>query len=88
MFRNYLYAVKGVALVLLCCSLGATAQYDNCVNGTITDIGDGHCNAENNNPSCDYDGGDVSVFELHGLTFCHWMVHAAIGVNSRCQYTK
>ncbi|CAN0527961.1 unnamed protein product, partial [Scytosiphon promiscuus] len=35
-----------------------SAQYSDCENGTIADIGDGQCDAENNNPYCDYDGGD------------------------------
>ncbi|CAN0528891.1 unnamed protein product, partial [Scytosiphon promiscuus] len=32
--------------------------YDSCTNGTVTDIGNGLCDAANNNPSCGYDGGD------------------------------
>lgn len=47
-------------LFLLGCFCGCVAaQYDGCTNGTVTEIGDGRCNAENNNPSCGFDGGDV-----------------------------
>ncbi|CAN0045690.1 unnamed protein product, partial [Scytosiphon promiscuus] len=37
---------------------GAVAQYDACNNGTVASIGDGQCDAVNNNPSCGFDGGD------------------------------
>ncbi|CAM9233132.1 unnamed protein product [Scytosiphon promiscuus] len=43
---------------LWCFAQGAAAQYSNCTNGTLETIGDGQCNAENNNPSCGFDGGD------------------------------
>lgn len=45
----------------LCFSCGVTAQYDRCVGGMITDIGNARCDIENNNPECGYDGGDVSL---------------------------
>ena len=32
-------------------------QYESC-NGTVTDIGNGRCDAELNVPSCGFDGGD------------------------------
>ncbi|CBJ48857.1 hypothetical protein Esi_0049_0119 [Ectocarpus siliculosus] len=50
-------SISSVA-VLLSLLLGAAAQYDSCVNGTIDDIGNGRCDAENNSPSCGFDGGD------------------------------
>ena len=56
--------LNGVAVfavtVSLCFRAGA-AQYDGCTNGTVADIGNGRCDAANNNPSCGFDGGDVSV---------------------------
>eukprot|EP00903_Cladosiphon_okamuranus_P017273 g15917.t1 len=47
-----------VAIFVLCCTcFAAAAQYGSC-NGTVTDIGDGRCDAELNVPSCGFDGGD------------------------------
>ena len=37
---------------------GGVAQYDSCINGTVTDIGNGRCDAALNVPSCGFDGGD------------------------------
>ena len=37
---------------------GAAARYDSCTTGTITDIGNGRCDAALNVPSCGFDGGD------------------------------
>eukprot|EP00903_Cladosiphon_okamuranus_P018661 g17175.t2 len=41
-----------------CCVLGGDSQYDDCINGTVADIGNGRCDKELNVPSCGYDGGD------------------------------
>lgn len=53
--------IASVLVTILSLQGGAAAQYDGCVNGAVADIGDGRCNAENNNPSCGFDGGDVSI---------------------------
>ena len=45
-------------LCLGCCFSGGAAQYDSCTNGTVSDIGNGRCDAELNVPSCGFDGGD------------------------------
>ena len=55
--RRNIAGVAAVAL-LFCCLHGGAAQYDTCTNGTVADIGNGQCDAANNNPSCGYDGGD------------------------------
>eukprot|EP00904_Undaria_pinnatifida_P004259 jgi/Undpi1/13834/HiC_scaffold_9.g03485.m1 len=55
--RRNIAGVAAVAL-LFCCLHGGAAQYDTCTNGTVADIGNGLCDAVNNNPSCGYDGGD------------------------------
>ena len=34
------------------------AQYDSCIAGAVTDIGNGRCDAALNIPSCGFDGGD------------------------------
>jgi len=50
------------AIAVLCCVFGAAeraaADYDSCVGGPISDIGNGRCDAALNVPSCGYDGGD------------------------------
>ena len=46
-----------VALLLHGLSVG-DSQYDSCTNGTVSDIGNGRCDAELNVPSCGFDGGD------------------------------
>ena len=46
-------------------------EFQNHINQTITDchnpswVGDGHCDDENNNPECDFDGGDCCLDEDH-----------------------
>lgn len=50
--------VAGFAVVVSFCFLGGAAQYDSCTNGTVADIGNGRCDAANNNPSCAFDAGD------------------------------
>ena len=56
MARRGIFRVAAAAMVS--CLRGGVAQYDSCTNGTIADIGNGLCDAANNNPSCGYDGGD------------------------------
>ena len=41
-----------------CFDPAAVALQSNCSHGNITHIGDGSCDAENNNEDCLYDGGD------------------------------
>ena len=43
-----------------CLDLDITVRYPECVNGWLS-IGDGLCNAENNNQACGYDGGDCCL---------------------------
>ena len=52
--------VAGFAVAVSLCFRGGAAQYGSCTNGTVGDIGNGRCDAANNNPSCGFDGGDVS----------------------------
>lgn len=56
--------VAGFAVVVSLCFRGGAAQYGSCTNGTVGDIGNGRCDAANNNPSCGFDGGDVSFPRL------------------------
>lgn len=52
------HPLVGFVVSFLCFCRGGRAQYDNCTNGTVTDIGNGWCDAVNNNPHCGFDGGD------------------------------
>lgn len=45
-------------VTFLCFFRGGGAQYGNCTNGTVADIGNGRCDEANNNPHCGFDGGD------------------------------
>ena len=57
MFRSGVASFAAVAL--LGCLRDGTAQYDDtCTDGKVANIGNGRCDAANNNPSCGYDGGD------------------------------
>lgn len=52
--------IKGSRFVLLALFLGCSpgvGQFDNCT-GIPGYISDGWCDSSNNNPSCNYDGGD------------------------------
>lgn len=60
----------GAAELFLALSLlfqSVASQYSGCTNGTMSNIGDGRCDDENNNPFCGFDGGDVSDFMFN---FC------------------
>lgn len=61
----------------------SAAQYEGCTNGTIAGIGDGQCNAENNNPSCGFDGGDVSrccvaAVRFNALALCGYNMQTVL----------
>ncbi len=45
---------------VFCGLIGGTAaqQYDGCTSGSVSDIGNGRCDAALNVPSCGFDGGD------------------------------
>ena len=47
-----------IAVLAGCRFRCGAAQYDNCTNGTVADIGNGRCDPALNIPSCGYDGGD------------------------------
>lgn len=50
------------------------AQYAACYNGTLSAIGDGQCDDDNNNASCGFDGGDVSAILCWcTLAFFYWV---------------
>ncbi|CAN0225140.1 unnamed protein product, partial [Scytosiphon promiscuus] len=51
-------SIAGSLIVLLSLWGDAGALYDDCIDGTVGEIGDGRCNSENNNPLCGFDGGD------------------------------
>lgn len=60
MVRQSAAGLAAVALSLSHWVRGVAAQYDNCTDGTVASIANGECDQANNNPSCGYDGGDVS----------------------------
>jgi len=41
-----------------CWLQGGAAQYENCISGSVADIGNGRCDAVLNVASCGFDGGD------------------------------
>ncbi|CAM9650623.1 unnamed protein product [Scytosiphon promiscuus] len=50
-------AAATIAAILWYKHASAT-EYNECVNGTVEDIGDGRCDVQNNNSFCGFDGGD------------------------------
>lgn len=59
-------SIARFALGLSCCFHSGAAQYENCTVSTATYIGDGICDAANNNALCGYDGGDCCSCSCSG----------------------